>query len=80
MTSSNSRIDHLTSIRPLFYTRIFQKMYRSLAKYGYSVSLVVADGKGDEKREGANIIDSKAFKGGLDIIHNALDLVLFLRK
>lgn len=39
-------------------TRIFLKECRSLAKNkNYSVNLVVADGKGDEVKDGVNIID-----------------------
>jgi glycosyltransferase involved in cell wall biosynthesis len=46
-------------------------MCRSLAKNGYSVSLVVADGKGDETREAVNIIDAGASKSRFDRVRNA---------
>ena len=64
-------ITHLTSVHPRFDTRIFHKMCRSLVNHGYSVNLVVADGKGDETREGVNIIDAGASKGRFDRIRNA---------
>jgi len=46
-------------------------MCSSLAIQGYSVNLVVADGKGDQTREGVNIIDAGASKGRFDRIRNA---------
>jgi glycosyltransferase involved in cell wall biosynthesis len=38
-------------------TRIFVKQCSSLAANGYEVFLVVADGKGDEKKDGISILD-----------------------
>lgn len=64
-------ITHLTSAHPRFDTRIFHKMCRSLVSHGHSVNLVVADGKGDETREGVNIIDAGAYKDRFDRIRNA---------
>lgn len=66
-----NQIAHLTSVHPRFDTRIFHKMCRSLANHGYLVNLVVADGKGDEAREGVNIIDAGASKGRFHRIRNA---------
>jgi glycosyltransferase involved in cell wall biosynthesis len=51
------KIAHLTSVHPRYDTRIFNKECRSLARNGYEVSLVVADGKGDEKQDGVFIFD-----------------------
>ncbi|GDY12624.1 glycosyltransferase WbpH [Planctomycetota bacterium] len=48
---------HLTSVHPRYDTRIFLKECRSLARAGHHVTLVVADGKGDERKEGVRIID-----------------------
>jgi hypothetical protein len=50
-------ITHLTSAHQRYDTRIFIKMCRSLSLNGYNVSLVVADGKGDEVKNGLSIID-----------------------
>ena len=53
-----AKITHLTSAHPRYDTRIFIKMCSSLAKKeNYRVSLVVADGKGDESKNSVNIID-----------------------
>lgn len=41
-------------------------MCRSLAKAGYDVSLVVADGKGEEEGDGMRIVDTGASRGRLD--------------
>ena len=51
------KVCHLTSAHPRYDTRIFLKQCRSLAVAGYRVTLVVADGKGNEVREGVEIID-----------------------
>lgn len=52
------KIVHLTSAHPRNDTRIFIKMCSSLAKKnGYKVTLVVADGLGNELKNGVNIID-----------------------
>lgn len=47
---------HLTSVHPRYDTRIFVKECRSLAER-YAVTLVVADGEGDEVRSGVHIVD-----------------------
>jgi glycosyltransferase involved in cell wall biosynthesis len=70
------KITHLTSVHPRFDTRIFHKMCRSLAAAEYQVSLVVADGKADEVRDGVNILDVGASKGRLDRMKNAPARVL----
>lgn len=57
-------ITHLTSAHARYDTRIFLKMCTSLAKHGYNVSLVVADGKGDEVNNKVNIYDVGAKTGG----------------
>jgi glycosyltransferase involved in cell wall biosynthesis len=58
-------VSHLTSVHNRLDTRIFLKECRSLAAYGCSVSLVVADGKGDESRDGVAIFDVGAPSGRL---------------
>jgi glycosyltransferase involved in cell wall biosynthesis len=49
-------IVHITTVHPRNDTRIFHKECKSLSKH-YDVSLIVADGKGNEKVDGINIID-----------------------
>ena len=59
------RITHLTSAHQRYDTRIFLKMCSSLATCkDYEVFLVVADGKGNETKNGVDIIDVGAKKGG----------------
>lgn len=65
------KVCHLTSVHPRTDTRIFLKECRSLAKAGYEISLIVADGKGDELRDGVRIFDVRASIGRLDRIRNA---------
>lgn len=76
MTPSDSDIAHLTSAHPRFDMRICNKMCQSLAREGYTVNLVVADGKGNENRNGVNIIDAGQSKSRLDRICNAPSRVL----
>lgn len=60
------RVVHLTSVHPRYDTRIFIKQCRSLVRRGYDVSLVVADGRGDELQAGVKIIDVGCPKGRFD--------------
>ncbi|OOF20763.1 glycosyltransferase [Salinivibrio sp. IB872] len=73
---SNIKVAHLTSVHSRFDTRIFIKECNSLANNGYAVSLVVADGKGDETKNNVKIFDVGASKGRLDRIRNAPERVL----
>lgn len=60
-----TKITHLTSAHFRYDTRIFLKMSSSLAKNeNYKVSLVVADGKGNEIKNGVSIVDIGAKTGG----------------
>lgn len=60
-----TKITHLTSAHARYDTRIFIKMCSSSAKNtNYEISLVVADGKGDETKNSVNIIDVGAKTGG----------------
>lgn len=56
-------ITHITSVHPRYDTRIFIKECTSLARFGYFVNLVVADGKGDECKNEVRILDVGADKG-----------------
>lgn len=62
-TPLSARIVHLTSAHPRDDIRVFYKECRSLVKGGYDVILVVADGLGDEVREGVKILDVGSDKG-----------------
>jgi glycosyltransferase involved in cell wall biosynthesis len=64
MSKLTFRVVHLTSVHPRYDTRIFIKMCKSLALSTYNVSLVVADGKGDEVKDGVSIFDVGATTGG----------------
>lgn len=64
MSKLTHKITHLTSAHPRYDTRIFIKMCSSLAAHGYDVSLIVADGKGDEVKNGVSIFDVGAKTGG----------------
>lgn len=66
-----SKVVHLTSAHLRFDTRIFLKECTSLANNGFSVSLIVADGKGDNEMDGIAILDVGASKGRFDRILNA---------
>lgn len=65
------KIIHLTSAHPRYDIRIFLKECCSLAASGFSVSLVVADGKGDEQKNDVAIYDVGVFKGRLDRMRKA---------
>ncbi|MGW8168506.1 MAG: glycosyltransferase family 4 protein [Sulfurovaceae bacterium] len=59
------KITHLTSVHARYDTRIFVKECSSLAKNtNYKVSLIVADGKGDEVKNKVHIFDVGAKTGG----------------
>lgn len=51
------KVVHLTSVHSRYDIRIFQKQCRTLSKAGYDVTLIVADGKGDENTGGVQILD-----------------------
>ena len=51
------KVCHLTSVHPRYDTRIFIKECVSLARAGYDVVLIVADGKGYEEKEGVKNLD-----------------------
>ncbi|GAB1141930.1 MULTISPECIES: glycosyltransferase family 4 protein [Shewanella] len=71
MLKTTRKVVHLTSAHTRYDTRIFLKQCTSLANHGYVTSLVVADGKGDELRNGVSIYDVGASKSRIDRIRNA---------
>ena len=64
MQNSKPRIVHLTSAHLRFDTRIFIKICSSLANNGFDVSLVVADGYGNENKNNVSIYDVGPKTGG----------------
>jgi len=69
------KLVNLTSVHARFDTRIFLKQCRSLVNTGHEVTLIVADGKGDEAKDQIQIRDVGASKGRFDRILNAPDRV-----
>ena len=63
MTRKNIKICHFTSVHKRHDVRIFRKECLSLSKR-FQVFLVVADGLGNEEREGVQIIDVGKITGG----------------
>lgn len=76
------RIAHLSSVHPRSDTRIFVKQCRSLASHDHDVTLVVADGKGDERKDGVRVVDVGCLSGRLNrmvkttrkVLHKAVAL------
>ncbi len=60
--NSTIHICHLTTVHPRDDVRVFFKECTSLAKLGYRVTLIVADGKGDEIKNNVQIIDIGNYK------------------
>ncbi|MCU6501772.1 glycosyltransferase [Rugamonas sp. A1-17] len=60
------KIVHLSSAHPRDDSRIFGKQCRTLAAHGHQVTLVVADGLGNARRDGVTIVDAGAACGRLD--------------
>lgn len=64
MNNFHIKITHLSSVHSRYDTRIFLKMCSSLSLSGYSTSLIVADGKGNEVKNGISILDVGIPNGG----------------
>lgn len=67
----NKQIIHLTSAHSRYDTRILLKECYSLAKTGYNVNLVVADGLPDEIIEGVSIYGVEKSVSRIDRMRNA---------
>ncbi len=73
-----TKITHLTSAHPRYDSRIFIKECGSLAKVDtYQVNLVVADGRGDERRGGVDIFDVGRIEGRVNRIFKTTKKVLY---
>lgn len=70
-----SSVAHLTSAHPRFDPRIFFKQCKGLARHGFRVSLVVADGLGDESIDGVDIIDVGVLPGRINRVLRTSDRV-----
>ncbi len=64
----SKKICHLSSAHPRYDIRIFMKMCSSLAESGLATNYVVADGKGDECKNGVSIHDVGSAKSRLSRI------------
>jgi glycosyltransferase involved in cell wall biosynthesis len=73
---SIARVAHLTSVHSRYDTRIFVKQCRSLVANGYEVYLIVADGKGDEERDGVFILDTGRPRNRLERVFSSTRRVL----
>lgn len=71
----NKRVSHLTSVHSRYDTRIFLKECRSLVDAGYEVTLIVADNKGDEVKNGVSIFDVGLSQGRLKRMTQTTKLV-----
>ena len=69
-------IGHLTTVHPRRDVRILLKECRSLARAGYRVFLIVADGKGTEVDGDVTIVDVGAAANRFDRMRNATRRVL----
>jgi glycosyltransferase involved in cell wall biosynthesis len=74
--TNKPKITHITSVHPRYDTRIFLKQCRSLANLGHDVSLVVADGKGDEIKDSVKICDVGPSNGRLGRMTRTVNRVL----
>lgn len=70
------KIAHLTSVHSRNDTRIFIKQCCSLAAHGYEVTLVVADGQGNECKDNILIVDVGHLHGRLNRIFKTTRRVL----
>lgn len=68
-------ICHLTSAHFRYDSRIFQKQCRSIARSGSCVTLIVADGKGNEIIDGVVIVDVGVLQGRINRMFRTTELI-----
>lgn len=66
----DATVVHMTSVHSRYDIRIFVKECCTSVNAGYEVSLIVADGKGDEHKNGVHILDVEAPKSRLQRMLN----------
>lgn len=71
-----AKIAHLTSAHTRYDIRIFRKQCKTLAQAGHDVYLIVADGMGDEVKDGIHILDVGKMSGRLNRMFRATRKVL----
>lgn len=76
MLKTTHNLVHLTSVHSRYDTRIYLKQCTSLSRCGYNVSLIVADGQGNETKNGIVIYDVGASTGRLNRVLNTTRNVL----
>lgn len=74
--NKSRHIVHMTSVHMRHDVRIFLKECRSIARSWGMVTLIVADGRGNEVTDGVKIVDAGASHGRLDRMRNASRRVL----
>jgi glycosyltransferase involved in cell wall biosynthesis len=76
MSEEKVKITHLSSVHPRYDTRIFLKELRTLAEVSaYQVSLVIADGKGDQMIDNISIYDLGKPNGRLERMRKTTKMV-----
>ena len=70
-----ARIAHVSSVHSRYDVRIFQKQCRTLVEAGHEVYFLVADGKGDEVKEGVAFIDVGKLQGRLNRIFKTTQII-----
>jgi glycosyltransferase involved in cell wall biosynthesis len=71
-----NKVAHLTSVHPRYDVRIFYKQCLSLRKFGYDVTLIVADSQCSEVNGGVKIISVGCLLGRLNRILKTTKLIL----
>ena len=74
--SQKKKVIHLTSVHSRYDTRIFIKECCSLSAEGYDVTLIVADGKGNEIRNNVKVVDVGSSKNRIERIFKTTKRVL----